>query len=271
MLGELMLTSAAAAAGLILGVWLLSLRLRDASIIDVFWGLGFALIGWLCFAAGDGAVDRRLALAIMASLWGLRLAIHIGRRNHGRGEDFRYARLRARDGRRFWLTSLYRVYLVQAALMWVVALPLQAGSAHGREVGLGLLDAVGLAVFAAGLACEAIGDLQLARFKADPASTGQVMDRGLWRYTRHPNYFGDVLAWWGIGVVALAAGGTWWALVGPAVNTFILVRLTGKPLLEATIGERRPGYAEYVARTSGVIPLPPRRRPGGQHRSRLVD
>lgn len=266
MLGQLMLVSAAAAVGLILGVWLLSLHRHDASIIDVFWGIGFVLIAWLCFGVGDGAPGRRLALAVMASVWGLRLALHIGRRNHGRGEDFRYARLRARDGRRFGVTSLYRVYLVQAALMWIVALPLQVGSALGHGSRLGVLDAVGLAVWAVGLGFEAIGDFQLARFTADPTNARRVMDQGLWRYTRHPNYFGDVLAWWGIGIVALGAGGAWLALAGPAVNTFILARLTGKPLLEATIGERRPGYAEYVARTSGFVPR--RRRRQGGERSR---
>ncbi len=261
MLGQVMLCSAAAAGALVLGVWLLSLRLRDASVIDVFWGLGFVLIGWLGFALGDGAPGRRVALAVMATLWCLRLAGHIGWRNHGRGEDFRYARLRERDGGRFWLTSLYRIYLVQAGLMWVVALPLQAGAAEGGRAGLGPAGWAGVAVWAVGLSFEAIGDLQLARFKADPANGRRVMDRGLWRYSRHPNYFGDVLAWWGIGMVAVAAGGVWWALVGPAVNTFILARLTGKPLLEATIGERRPGYAEYIGSTSGFVPLPPRRRP----------
>jgi steroid 5-alpha reductase family enzyme len=258
MLVQLMLASAAAAAGLVLVVWLVSLGLRDASIIDVCWGLGFVPIGWLCWALGDSAPGRRLALAAMATLWGVRLALHIGVRNHGRPEDFRYARLRERDGGRFWLTSLYRVYLVQAALMWVVALPLMVGSTHGADSGLGALDGVGVGVWAVGLAFEAVGDLQLTRFRADPANGRRVMDRGLWRYTRHPNYFGDVVAWWGIGLVALGAGGAWWALAGPAVNTLILVRLTGKPLLEATIGERRPGYADYVARTSGFLPRPPR-------------
>jgi steroid 5-alpha reductase family enzyme len=143
--------------------------------------------------------------------------------------------------------------------MWIVALPLQVGSADGPNRGLGALDWAGVAVWVVGLAFEAVGDLQLSRFKSDPASAGRVMDRGLWRYTRHPNYFGDVTAWWGIGIVALGAGGAWWALAGPALNTLILVRLTGKPLLESTIGERRPGYADYVRRTSGFVPLPRRR------------
>jgi steroid 5-alpha reductase family enzyme len=262
MLGQVLPASAAAALILVLAAWLLSLRLRDASIIDVFWGVGFVLIAGLCLTLGDGAPDRRRVLAVMTTLWGLRLAVHIGRRNHGRPEDFRYARLRERDGRRFWLTSLYWIYLVQAVLMWVVALPVEVGAAHGRRAGLGWLDGVGVAVWAVGLAFEAIGDVQLVRFKADPANGRRVLDRGLWRFTRHPNYFGDVVAWWGIGIVGLGAGGAWWALAGPAVNTLILARLTGKPLLEATIGERRPGYAEYIGRTSGFIPLPPRRRTG---------
>jgi steroid 5-alpha reductase family enzyme len=264
MLGQLLLNSAVATAGLVLGVWVLSLRLGDASIIDVFWGLGFVLIAWLCFALGNGPPGRRLALAAMATVWGLRLAVHIGRRNHGQTEDYRYAGLRERDGRRFWLTSLYRIYLVQAVLMWIVALPLVAGSADGTSGDLGPLHGIGVGVWAIGLAFEAVGDLQLARFKAEPGSGGQVMDRGLWRYTRHPNYFGDVVVWWGIGIVALGGGGgAWWALLGPAVNTLILARLTGKPLLESTIADRRPGYADYVERTSGFVPRPPRRPPGG--------
>jgi len=264
MLGQLMLSSACVALSLILWVWVVSIRIWDASIIDIFWGIGFVLIAALCLAAGSGNPGRRIALAAMASLWGLRLAIHIARRNHGRDEDFRYARLRERDGNRFWLTSLYRIYLVQAVLMWLVALPLQVGSVHGTGRGLGLLDLAGVVVWAAGLGFEAVGDLQLARFTADPANYRRVMDGGLWRYTRHPNYFGDVVAWWGIGLVALGAGGAWWALIGPALNTLVLTRGTGKPLLEETIGQRRPGYADYVLRTSGFIPLPPKRRPSAQ-------
>ncbi len=178
MLGQLLLTSAAAAAGLVLAVWVLSLRLHDASIIDVFRGLGFALIGWLCFGLDDAARGRRLALAAMATLWGLRLALHIARRNHGRPEDFRCAGRRERDGRRFWLTRLYRIYRVQAVLMWIVALPLAAASSDGAGNDLGPLDRIGVAVWFVGLAFETIGDLQLARFKAEPASGEQVMDRG---------------------------------------------------------------------------------------------
>jgi steroid 5-alpha reductase family enzyme len=259
--GTVMLASAAGALALVLAVWLASLRLHDASIIDIFWGVGFVVIAWICFAVGHGARDRRLLLAILVTLWGARLAGHIAQRNHGKGEDQRYVAMRKRDGDRFWLSSLYRVFLVQAATMWVISLPLQAGGSLGSAHGLGALDVIGAAVWLVGFGFEAIGDLQLDRFKADPASRGKVMDRGLWRYTRHPNYFGDATAWWGLGLIGLGAGiGAVWGLVGSALDTFILTRVSGKPILERDIETRRPGYRDYIERTSGFVPLPPRRR-----------
>jgi len=155
------------------------------------------------------------------------------------------------------VASLFTVFLLQGALAWVVSLPLQAGAARGAGAPLSLLDLAGVLVFAAGLAFEAVADAQLTRFRADPSSRGRVMDRGLWRYTRHPNYFGDAVAWWGMGLLA-AAGGAAWALLGPALMTFLLVRVSGVALLERDIGSRRPGYQEYVRRTSAFVPLPPR-------------
>ena len=259
MTGTVMLASAAGAAGLMVAVWLASLAVHDASIVDVVWGLGFVVIAWVCVAVGHGAHDRRLLLAILVTIWGGRLATHIGRRNHGRGEDRRYVEMRARDGRRFWLTSLYRVFLTQAVVMWVISLPLQAGASLGGNRGLGALDAVGAAVWLIGFAFEALGDLQLDRFKADPHNRGGVMDRGLWRYTRHPNYFGDATLWWGLGLIALGAGAAAaWGFVGSATDTLILTRVSGKPILERDIEQRRPGYREYIERTSGFIPLPPK-------------
>jgi steroid 5-alpha reductase family enzyme len=166
--------------------------------------------------------------------------------------------MRASHGERFWWVSLFTVFLLQAALLWVVSLPLQAGAALGREAPLGLLELLGSAVFAIGLAFEAVGDAQLSRFLADPASRGQVMDRGLWRWTRHPNYFGDFLVWWGLGLASLGAG-AWWPLAGPAVMSLLLRRVSGVTLLEATIADRRPGYAAYAARTSPFFPWPPSR------------
>jgi steroid 5-alpha reductase family enzyme len=256
-----MLASAAGAFALVIAVWLASLRLRDASIIDVFWGVGFIVIAWVCVAVGHGARDRRLLLAILVTLWGARLAVHIGRRNHGKGEDPRYVAMRQRDGARFWLTSLYRVFLIQAVTIWIISLPLQAAGSLGGQRGLGALDAIGAAVWFIGFGFESLGDLQLDRFKAAPGSRGQVMDHGLWRYTRHPNYFGDATLWWGFGLIGLGAGlAAAWGLIGSAVDTLILTRVSGKPILERDIETRRPGYRDYVERTSGFFPLPPRRR-----------
>jgi steroid 5-alpha reductase family enzyme len=258
-----LLASAAGVLALVLVLWAVSLAVHDASIIDVFWGVGFVIIAWICVAVGHGAHDRRLLLAALTTLWGLRLAIHIGRRNLGAGEDRRYAAMRERAGPRFWLVSLYRVYLVQAVVMWAVSLPLQAGSSLGGRRGLGVLDLVGAAVWLVGFAFESIGDLQLDRFRADQANHGSVMDRGLWRYTRHPNYFGDATLWWGLGLIGLGAGASAaWGLAGSALDTLILTRVSGKPVLERDIERRRPGYRDYVERTSGFIPLPPRRHPG---------
>jgi steroid 5-alpha reductase family enzyme len=255
-----MIASAGGALILVLGVWLASVRLRDASVIDSFWGVGFIVIAWVCVAVGHGNHSRRLLLAVLVTVWGLRLAIHIARRNHGKGEDPRYVAMRARDGRRFWLTSLYRVFLTQWVTMWVISLPLQAAGSLGGARKPGVWDAIGGALWLVGFAFEALGDRQLDRFRADPESRGKVMDRGLWRYTRHPNYFGDATLWWGLGVIALGAGlGAAWGLVGSALDTLILTRVSGKPILERDIEQRRPGYRAYIERTSGFFPLPPRR------------
>jgi steroid 5-alpha reductase family enzyme len=240
-----------------LAVWAASVRMRDASIVDVFWGPAFAVVGWTSVAVA-GPSPRGTLLAALATAWGLRLAVHLARRRRGQGEDRRYAAMRAAHGERFALASLFTVFLLQAALVWIVSLPLQAASAIRPEAPLGAVDAAGAAVFGIGLAFEAVADAQLARFLAEPRNQGGVMQSGLWRYSRHPNYFGDFLVWWGLGIVALAAG-AWWALAGPALMTFLLMRVSGVTLLEKTIGDRRPAYAAYAARTSAFFPRPPRR------------
>jgi steroid 5-alpha reductase family enzyme len=168
--------------------------------------------------------------------------------------------MRANWGDRFPVVSLFSVFLLQGALLWAVSLPVQAGAALGAERPLGLVDLAGVVVFAVGLAFEAVGDAQLSRFLSDPASRGRVMESGLWRYTRHPNYFGDALVWWGLGLVG-AASGAWWCLVGPALMTFLLVRVSGVSLLEKDIAGRRPEYVAYIRRTSPFLPLPPARDP----------
>ncbi|WP_354700722.1 hypothetical protein DSM112329_01008 [Paraconexibacter sp. AEG42_29] len=258
--GSVLPIAAAAVVVLMLAVWLLSIRLQDVSIIDPVWGPALALVGVVGALVGDGDSGRRWLLAAMVVAWGGRLGWHLTvRKLHDPEEDRRYKVMRDRKGDAFVLWSLRMVFGVQALLVLVVSLPLAA--AAGAD-GSGSLDALvipGILVWAIGLAFETVGDAQLRAFKADPDSKGQVMDRGLWRYTRHPNYFGDACVWWGLWLVAITAGGVWWTVVGPIVMTVLLVRVSGAGLLEKDIGTRRPGYADYIARTSGFIPLPPRK------------
>jgi len=255
-LEEILIVSALTLLAYALALWLLSVALRDASIADPAWGAGFVLIAWLAYAIGEGCRGRRLLLGALVSVWGARLALYlIARKLRERREDARYAAMRERHGRRFVLVSLATVFLLQGALMWVISLPFAVAAAQPQR--LGPLDALGGAAWAVGVFFEAVGDHQLARFKADPANAGRVMDSGLWRYTRHPNYFGDFMVWWGIYIVALSTGYAWWTIVSPLVMSTLLIRVSGKRLLEAQM-RQRPGYAEYVARTSGFFPLPPR-------------
>jgi steroid 5-alpha reductase family enzyme len=239
-------------------LWLLSLALRDASIADIFWGLGFVLIAWVGWWAGTGGdPGRRLLSTTLVTLWGVRLAGYLLWRNWGKGEDPRYQAMRRHHGARFPLVSLVTVFALQGALMWIVSLPVQA--VHmGSGPPLGASDLLGAALVALGLFFESVGDAQLARFRADPGNAGRVMDRGLWRYTRHPNYFGDFCVWWGLFVVALPTSWGWPSAVGPLLMSFLLMRVSGVPLLERSIRKRRPEYAEYAARTSAFFPRPPR-------------
>ena len=253
-------TCAVAIAAYMAAIWALSLPLRDASIADVFWGPGFALAAIVAAVISPPSA-RATLLVVLTSVWGVRLALHIGTRwRKKKEEDRRYQAMRATWGHRFPWVSLFTVFLLQGALLWVVSLPLQAGAALGAARPLGPIDLAGVLVFGVGLAFEAVGDAQLARFLSDPSSRGRVMETGLWRYTRHPNYFGDALVWWGLGIIG-AATGAWWCLLGPALMTFLLVRVSGVSLLEKDIAGRRPEYVAYIRRTSPFLPLPPARDP----------
>ena len=247
-------------AAVFLALWLLSLRLRNASLVDVYWGPGFAAIAALAFAGSDAPGARGVLLLAMTALWGVRLGAYLGWRNRGGGEDPRYAAMRRRHGERFGRVSAYTVFGLQAALMWIVSLPVQVALLRPGGAGLGIADALGVALWATGLFFEGVGDWQLSRFLADPANRGRVMDRGLWRYTRHPNYFGDSLAWWGIFAVAASTPAGPWTLPSPVLMTFLLMRVSGVPLLERSLVRTRPGYRDYVERTSGFLPRPPRLR-----------
>lgn len=252
------LFAAIAVAALMLITWLESLRRKDVSIIDLIWGPAFALVALVCALGGDDGSQIRWLLLGLTAMWGLRLGFHLTRRKmHEPEEDRRYAVMRERKGDAFPLWSLRMIFATQGVLVLVVSLPVQFAAARDADITAAVIP--GVIVFAIGLAFEAIGDAQLTAFKADPDSKGQVMDRGLWHYTRHPNYFGDFAVWWGLWLIALTAGETWWTAIGPIVMSVLLIRVSGKGLLEKDIGSRRPGYAEYIKRTSGFFPLPPRR------------
>jgi steroid 5-alpha reductase family enzyme len=230
--------------------------------IDVVWGGGFAIVALttLLLSSGEGDAWRRWLITVLTCVWGLRLAWHIGRRNHGRPEDPRYADIIAGARGNPTLHMVRKVYLPQAVILWIVSLPVQLGQYGFASGALSVVvTALGVVLWAIGLTFEAVGDAQLATFRADPGNRGQVMDRGLWRYTRHPNYFGDAAVWWGLTLLALHHYAGLIGLLGTALMTWLLVKGTGKKLLESTIGDRRPGYADYVRRTSGFLPLPPRR------------
>jgi steroid 5-alpha reductase family enzyme len=237
----------------------LAVRIGRHAVVDVAWGLGFVAIAAVAWALSRGHGDggRRLAVLLMVAIWGVRLATHIFLRSRGQGEDPRYAALLDQaSGSRTWFAAR-RIYLTQGAVMWFVSMPVQV--AMFETPTLGVVAWVGVVVWAVGLTFEAVGDWQLTRFRNDPSSRGRVLDTGLWRYTRHPNYFGDATVWWGISLVAFSAWPGPLTVLSPILMTWLLARGTGKPLLEKDMASRRPGYAEYVRRTSGFVPLPPRR------------
>jgi len=208
---------------------------------------------WVLPPAGD---MRFMVMAVLLVLWAVRLAAYVSWRNWGHGEDRRYQAIRARNGPSFPLTSLFYVFFLQAMLAWLVSLPFLAVLA--RPGAWSALDALGAAIAGLGFVFEAVGDQQLAAFKGDPANRGKVMDRGVWRYSRHPNYFGECCVWWGFFLMAVPAGG-WWSIVSPLVMTGLLLKVSGVALLEKDIGERRPAYRDYIARTNAFFPGPPKK------------
>ncbi len=264
-LAQALLINAAVLIAGMLVLWRVAVRIGDVSFIDAVWGGGMgvlALISWLHVPGGAGT--RASLIAAMAAIWAARLAWHLYTRWRGHGEDPRYAKMlgKAKAEGRFASAALKLVFAPQALLLFITCLPAQLGVlASGRPAPLGALAIAGAALWLVGIVFEAVGDAQLNAFRADPANKGKVLQTGLWRYTRHPNYFGDACVWWGIWLAAAEAGPAiaLASLAGPLFLTFTLTRWSGKPLLEKGLMKNRPGYADYVARTSGFIPWPPKR------------
>jgi steroid 5-alpha reductase family enzyme len=231
-------------------LWAVSVALEDASIIDMFWGPLFIAIAWVLLPATGELAMKPYLITLLVTLWGLRLAYHLIGRNLGQGEDSRYRQWRERGGDNWWLASYYRIYLLQGGIALVVATPLIA--AFHRPHDLNVLNFLGVLVWAVGFVYELLADVQLTRFKSDPANRGQVMNRGLWARSRHPNYFGDALQWWGLGLVAVTVA-TWWALLGPLAMTLVFLGLSND-VLERGMKKRHPGYADYIAQTPKFLP-----------------
>jgi steroid 5-alpha reductase family enzyme len=245
----------AATLALGFGTWVVSLVKRDVSIVDSMWSVLIVAAGITYAAILPQASARAMVALGLAFLWALRLAIYITWRNWGEAEDHRYQAIRRRNDPGFAIKSVYLVFGLQAVLAWIVSMSLLVTAASSRP--MNWLDAPGIALVLFGVAFEAAGDWQLARFKSDPANRGRVMDSGLWRYTRHPNYFGEFCVWWGFYLLAASAGG-WGAIVSPLLMSVLLLKVSGVGLLEKDIGERRPGYREYIARTNAFFPGPPK-------------
>ncbi len=263
-ISTILLINFAAITVLMVALWRYSIRIKDVSFIDAFWAFGMVMLAGLTFALSDGHPARKLLLLGLTALWGLRLGLHLLARWRASGVDPRYAAILGRamkkKGWSFSRASLQMAFGMQAPLLFIVCLPAQLGQiAVAPPIGVfGITGAV-IALF--GIGFETIGDAQLARHRRDPAMTGKVLDTGLWRYTRHPNYFGDACTWWGIWLVAAETGPGLFAIIGPILLTVLLTRVSGVPMLERALKTTRPGYENYLRRTSAFFPLPPKKSP----------
>jgi steroid 5-alpha reductase family enzyme len=238
--------------------WILSLFLRNVTVVDSLWGMGFVLIAWTTFFWVDGFLVRKLILALPVTIWGTRLSLYLTWRNWGKGEDPRYGSWREKSGKHFWIVSLFKVFLLQSLFLWAISFALQYGIASKTPEMITWLDMSGLILWGVGFLFEAVGDWQLAAFKSNPANKGKVMDQGLWAYTRHPNYFGECLMWWGIFLIAFSAPNSGWTVLSPLIITAVLLKMTGIPLTEKIMIAHRPGYTEYIQRTSAFFPWFPK-------------
>ena len=246
--------TAIAVVVMMLGAWLVGLKIGRFDVVDTAWGLGFVLVALVSFiwSSGGGNDTRRVLVVVLTAVWGIRLAIHIALRARGKGEDPRYEAMFARSRYSPAVHALVFVYLTQAVVLLFISLPVQV--AMYEPTTINWVAGLGVVVWVVGFFFETVGDWQLQRFRDDPASRGQVMDRGLWRYSRHPNYFGDACVWWGLYLIAAQSVPGALTILSPIVMTFTLAAGTGKPLLEREMAQRRPGYTAYVDQTSGFLP-----------------
>ncbi len=240
-------------------VWLISVAITNVGIIDIAWGFGFVVLAWAYYALTDGDPQRKLLVTVLTTLWGMRLTLYLGKRNLGKEEDYRYQNFRKRYGEdSYWWKSFFQAFMLQGTIMVFVAVPVLASSYATEPSGLTILDIIGALVWLVGFGFESGGDLQLARFKSNPDNKGKVLQTGLWRYTRHPNYFGNAVMWWGIYIIALSTPFGFLSFFGPLLMTFLLLRVSGVALLERSLRKTKPDYEDYKRCTSAFIPMPPK-------------
>jgi steroid 5-alpha reductase family enzyme len=260
---QLLAINAGVSAVCFLALWRIAVAIKDPSFIDAWWAAGMAVLAVATFVETGAPSPRKLALTGLTVVWGLRLAGYLLWRWRTQGPDRRYATMMGRAqkdrGWSFAKASLLLVFALQAPLQFIVALPVQLGQGGAAPIALGTVGWAGVALAVFGIAFESLGDAQLAAFKAGAANKGKVMDAGLWRYTRHPNYFGDACVWWGLWLIAAETPVGLWSLPGPILLTFLLTRWSGVPTVEGRLRRSRPGYEAYVARTSGFVPWFPKK------------
>jgi steroid 5-alpha reductase family enzyme len=240
-------------------LWVVSIILRNVSIVDLFWGLGFVITAGFYFIKTDGFEPRKVILIVLVAIWGVRLSVYLALRNIGKGEDFRYKQFRQSYGeKRYWWISFFQTFLLQGVLMWLISAPLLGGQYYRLHCSLGIPDYIGIIFWLIGFCFEAGGDFQLARFRADPANKGKVLDKGFWRFTRHPNYFGDSAVWWGYGFLCMASG-SYIPILGSLLMTALIIKVSGVALLEKSLKEQKPQYKEYIEKTSAFLPWFPKK------------
>ena len=239
-------------------LWCFSVIIKNVSIVDLFWGLGFVLTSVFYFLKTEDSEPRKIILIIMVAVWGIRLSVYLAWRNIGKGEDFRYKQFRMNYGeKRYWWISFFQTFLLQGIFMWLISAPLLGAQYYGQTKPMDILYFIGIMLWIIGLFFESVGDIQLACFKADPGNKGKVMDKGLWRYTRHPNYFGDSAVWWGYGFICLASG-SWLPVLGSILMTALIIKVSGVALLEKSLKEQKPQYKNYIEKTSAFLPWFPK-------------
>jgi steroid 5-alpha reductase family enzyme len=240
-------------------LWVFSVIIKNVSIVDIFWGMGFVIVNAVYFYYSGEFYQRKILLFILVTLWGLRLSIYLASRNLGKGEDFRYQEFRRKYGaKRYWWISYFQTFLLQGVLIMFVSLPLLGANSQTYSQGLNWLDYIGIVVFIIGFAFEAGGDFQLTKFKNNPSNKGKVLKTGFWKYTRHPNYFGDSVVWWSFAIFSMAAG-SYWTIIGSIGMTLLIIKVSGVALLEKSLKETKPKYHAYIKKTNSFFPWFPKK------------